>query len=253
VRELREAVALVGADLKVVLQGQARASDALAAEQVAHVQAQGAKEVEAATGKRLLAEKEAERLKERLERAGAERELAQSEKERAEVALEKLRGEVDSVVASEKADAEEQMRRWKREAEVAAEERDKAAKDAAAKVKQMEVEVARQREEYEAAGAAANEAAVEGLREVMQSFAGKIAAHLEVEAGLGGGGGGGGLSEEDLAALRGDVAVAREDLHARSDVLEEQVAAPRSPPLPSPLRNSCRILVGSLKRFGRTS
>ena len=102
-RELREAVALVGADLKVVLQGQARASDALAAEQVAHVQAQGAKEVEAATGKRLLAEKEAERLKERLERAGAERELAQSEKERAEVALEKLRGEVDSVVASEKA------------------------------------------------------------------------------------------------------------------------------------------------------
>ncbi|KAJ1490639.1 hypothetical protein T484DRAFT_1776830 [Baffinella frigidus] len=170
----------------------------------------------------------------------------------AELELESLRREVDTLVAQEKADSEEQMRRWKREAEVAIVDRDKASKDApqkmeaevaiidrdkalkeaAQKIKSMEHEMGRQKEAYEngaereayemgaervscsKADTGANEANNEGIKEIMNSFASKIASHLEL-AGLGPGAGGGGMSEEDLAAVRQDVGIVKEDMHAR--------------------------------------
>ena len=87
----------------------------------------------------------------------------------------------------------------------------------------MENELERKREAFEDSAKKINEANQESMRDVMESFASKVAVHLSVIRSEEGGGGGGGASEELMADIAKQIDSVKKDMAVKNEGLVEML------------------------------
>lgn len=89
-------------------------------------------------------------------------------------------------------------------------------------VTHMENELERKREAFEESAKKINESSQETMREVMESFASKVAVHLSI-TGAAGGGGGGGASEELMADIGKQMQSVKKEIASKNETLVEML------------------------------
>jgi len=90
-------------------------------------------------------------------------------------------------------------------------------------VNHMENELERKREAFEESARKINEANQESMRDVMESFASKVAVHLNVIQSEEGGGGGGGASAELMADIAKQIDSVKKDMAVKNEGLVEML------------------------------
>ena len=190
--------------------------------EVSKVKAEMEKDIAELKGRIELLESEKQALDFEKKALEADMRLAQNETKRTNLEMETMQKNVEQRIAFEKAMLRDEIKSAHDSTDKAIAERDKAINDSTALVNHMESELERRKEAFEESARQINDANQELMREVMESFASKVAVHLSVIQ-ADGGGSGSMASESLLSDMAKQMNEVKKEISVKNETLVEML------------------------------